>query len=138
MSAPGTELFELCRKVYDRTAWDNGDQWFLTNVNEPERVIGKARPRIFANDSDYSNGYRTDVPLYTSDYLLGKLPQFLDNSDDDRRLTVQPLTNMKWCASYDNVDAIQDSTLDSFADTPLKALLKLTIALDDAGELNHA
>lgn len=67
---------------------------------------------------------------YTSDYLLEKLPDWAN---------LQKIGNDTgaYIASYDAGRTFSngDTELAGRADTPLKALLKLVIALDDAGEL---
>ncbi|WP_160665120.1 hypothetical protein [Pseudarthrobacter sp. ATCC 49987] len=63
------------------------------------------------------------VPLYTSDYLLEELPWGYG---------VRKYPEYYLAFSWDNDNRYVES------ETPLKALLKLTIALHDAGELTHA
>lgn len=75
-------------------------------------------------------------PLYTSDYLLEKLPKTLKHpaTDEDWTLGVAiDIDSSKWCADYERTMLPH-----ARSDTPLKALLKLTIALDEAKELPHA
>lgn len=100
------ELFELCKQVYEAVKWKGVGRKYINKPTEKDEWI----------------------PLYTSDYLLEKLPKFID---DDRRITVQPIDNGKWDASYDLIDNVDDSIYDSFGDTPLKALLKLTLKLHE-------
>jgi hypothetical protein len=94
-------------------------------------------------------------PLYTSDYLLEKLPDALNSPSFNiaYRLQLKKINNWYSC-EYSNHGWFQsmksvftrkgyDTNDDSLAyglkpvtgDTPLKALLKLVLALDDAGEL---
>lgn len=121
-----TELFELCKAVYEATGWDSHDQWFMTNVNHPNDVIAKARPRILTIDREYEAGYRTDTPLYTSDYLLEKLPAKLRRNTSNQKRT-ETLRLFKrvgqiYVAGYSGIIYLS-------AGTPLLALLKLTLAL---------
>lgn len=99
-----TELFELCRELYKRTGWDSYEL---------------AKDHVTTSD-----GYdEWDLPLYTSDYLLDKLPHAsyqMDVTSVGVKLTTF-YTDDKWETVH--------------ADTPLKALLKLVIALDDAKEI---
>jgi len=91
------ELHELCEEVYELTEWgDNALQLGHTPNHED----------IF--------------PLYTSDYLLEKLPNGVAVSN----------ANGRWGAWV----VLQEDDLEE-ADTPLKALLKLVLALEKAGEL---
>lgn len=114
------ELFELCKEVYERKPeWDD-----LPDDNEwiTERgVLGYKREGI--------------APLYTSHYLLEKLEEKhyqlrLEHNHSD----------MNWYAYFagKNLRYLfdKDDDWDMGADTPLKALLKLAIALHEAGEFN--
>lgn len=106
-----SELFELCREVYDRTGWEAGD-W-----TPPYR------------DTDTSLRRH---PRYTSDCLLEKLQSwFYDmGANDFGQFGVTMLADscIAKVRSHDGEFSEQAA-----ADTPLKALLKLTIALDKAG-----
>lgn len=129
------ELFTLCKAVYKATEWDACDQYFFTKDGQ---IIGKARPKINEWDKDYEAGYRADVPLYASDYLLGKLPKQLD---DGEVLGVgfaeyhKPynISAYSWIASFENRYATP--IMYAYSDTPLKALLKLTLKLHEEGLL---
>lgn len=106
------ELFDLCKEVYKRTGW-YGDMfgWFYTDLfskNEYKRMRGR-------------NG--SSIPEYTSDYLLEKLPWS----------TVCSGPNMGMFGAWMN-----GKTKETFneADTPLKALLRLVIALHEAGDVS--
>jgi hypothetical protein len=121
-----TELFELCKEVYKRKPEWYGDMfgWSYTDLfskSEYKRMRGR-------------NG--TSVPEYTSDYLLEKLPRDIprdENSYFFAELYLTPTVADSWNAGYRVGASFPDYGCN--ADTPLKALLKLTIALDDAGEL---
>ena len=104
------ELFELSKKVYGATAWHNG-KWM---------------------------GYYTGVPLYTSDYLLEKLPKMFVGDHEDGEgefwLALFPEKD-HWTACYP-LDSDEYHIRHSVhSDTPLKSLLKLTLALSESGEL---
>ena len=100
------ELFELCKQVYERTGYETGE-W----TNDSGGYVSPASDLIEAG---------IHFPLYTSDYLLEKLPPGLD-------LFKRP-------NSYVAIGPGDDPSVHQ-SDTPLKALLKLTIALDDAEKL---
>lgn len=76
--------------------------------------------------TDWQHGIENGQPLYNSDYLLDKLPK---NSDEGYPLTMGCIE--EWRFYYWG-----DVIIEGKSDTPLKALLKLTIALSEAGELN--
>jgi len=112
------ELFELCKEVYEKTGlnkgqdfYTNGLQWWCNTRKEGWHL------------STYGHGLNNDAfPLYTSDYLLEKLlPCVLYKSADG------------WYrARYFTDGKLKHSRKE---ETPLKALLKLTLALHEAGEL---
>lgn len=110
------KLFELCKSVYEKTGWKTG-QWYENNVWE-------GNEKLVSTERTY--------PLYTSDYILEKLPK------ETRFGTPQLIWYARhWEACYtDAFDSLWNQELKSHAaDTPLKALLKLTLALHEAGEL---
>lgn len=111
-------LFKLCKEVYRRTGWRPD----YREVKKFDRDGG-----IVAQEFLYNNDH---TPLYTSDYLLEKLPATIKNEFDggDDYLILYK-KNSSWYADY------MGQFLRCNADTPLKALLKLTIALSEAGEL---
>lgn len=120
MSKLGTsadELFELCKQVYDATGW--------TPPRKSERGTWKI--------------------LYTSDYLLEKLPKFLERETRhgritgsgesiDMRLQLREV-GYEWEADYYHEESYTQEYGNILTTTPLKALLKLTLALNEAGEL---
>ncbi|NQX14252.1 hypothetical protein HQQ80_21705 [Microbacteriaceae bacterium VKM Ac-2855] len=113
------ELFKLCKEVYEKSpAWNDTSQCIWNGiVSQPDKTVVD-----WAIDAKYINY----SPLYTSDYLLGKLPK---NTSVEKR--------------YDDCVAILDLRPGNYpievtSDTPLKALLKLTLALHEAGDLEQA
>lgn len=129
-----TELFDLCKEVYKRTRWGKlGDKNtdFRFSMNDQERIV----PRHQIGDGTV---YLNSTPLYTSDYLLEKLPKEVAKKGIHWYLTISSRsTTDTWMADYE-YDEYDDRYYffdTNSADTPLKALLKLVIALDDAGEL---
>lgn len=125
-----TELFELCKEVYKRTGWD---EFFLAkNETEAARngLIDDFRlvlPRRIGDGV-------WESPLYTSDYLLGKLPHNTYLLKDI--WLTKPMPSYGYTAKCSNnfrEDISKRFAEVAFDKSPLKALLKLTIALDDAG-----
>jgi len=108
------ETFKLCKEVYERTG-DKGIQtvhtlqWIETKDDVYQDWSGK-----LADGS---------VPVYTSDYLLEKLPNTVEIKKRDSG----------------DYSALIPSIVGALtlADTPLKALLKLTIALHESGQLSQ-
>ena len=68
------------------------------------------------------------VPLYASDYLLEKLPMEKGN-----HVIVEKWSDGNWVALWQKSKGKRYTH--AVADTPLKSLLILTIALSEAGEL---
>jgi hypothetical protein len=122
------ELFELCKEVSTRLGWAVDEDSDLT------RKWGRDGIGNLQIEPIGGGIFFGQVPLYTSDYLLEKLPS--ENSEQIHAVYgVYLLTgskSKKWGASWE-CDTGQYEI--EHADTPLKALLKLVIALDDAGEL---
>lgn len=118
------ELFELCKEVYRRTQWDDTQNGYYFVDGEEPLLYDKD---VFAvKDFDqWWNQMAYLCPAYTSDYILEKLGR--------------PHTSFQFEYFEDFVAVAWYNEDDVFtrrdADTPIKALLKLTIALHDAGEL---
>ena len=110
-----SELFELCKEVYRRHQfWAGTDMIFGKEVGRDWRIMPLTL-RIPKHNR---------IPLYTSDYLLEKLPETYNKQE----LMLWRSGVSSWRAGYSPIESYRD-------DTPLKALLKLTIALSEAGEL---
>ena len=104
------ELFELCKEVYERfPEWEPKDRYLMQFKDNPVSVWSWSNAQWMED--------RT--PLYTSDYLLEKLPPTVVARGE----SFSTATRVKA-----NAPLIGEES-----DTPLKALLKLTLALDDAG-----
>lgn len=112
------ELFELCKQVYEATEWKETLQFF--NQLDLE-VYSEGEYEDYGMSYSFKDG---DTPLYTSDYILEKLPE----ESVVRRHYL--CTGQEWQA-----ESALASPTTYYANTPLKALLKLTLALHDAGEL---
>lgn len=113
------ELIALSKKVYEITGW-----------NPHKGYVNWFRKIVVSNKDRYS---KPIAPKYNSDYLLEKLPTKLKIMSTSYWLTLSPMDKQTWGVSYDHDDTLQYSDTFVYADTPLKALLKLTIALYDAG-----
>lgn len=118
------ELFELCKDVYERTGWKTGQPGFYRD-NE---VVSTSSTGSFIQ----SRKARETLPLYTSDYLLEKLPRNINETTNE--LLVSRWAS-RWRACYMPINLGHFPEQRTEADTPLKALLMLVIALDDAGQL---
>ena len=109
------EMFDLCRQVYEATGWKDTHDKFRANG--------------FKVTWGFSGWRRGEVPLYNSDYLLEKLPR------KNLSLMLDEISNL-WRATWGR-DLFSSERFRGVSDTPLKALLKLTIALSEAGELDN-
>ena len=133
-----SELYELCEKVYELTGWNNQELlggWIQDQFDGPEN-----RGTFTTRDQIETILFKLICPLYTSDYLLERLP-------DTIGLYREELTPDKWLAACEDgisyggkhVDCGDDECgCESYygeSDTPLKALLKLCLVLKEAGEL---
>ena len=115
-------LYELCQEVYELTRWkdthsrlDDGNHTIRNEGNEV--LLGSKQ-----------------APLYTSDYLLEKLPYKIGKGNSAIWLRLGKTRN-GFTVCYMGSDLV--CLHECEADTPLLALLKLTIALSEAGELNE-
>lgn len=127
-----TELFELCVEVYKRTGW--GD-WSQPDGDSDQtdaywkHLKGETEAEAFVS-SDHTRWSDAIwiAPSYDTDYIFGKLPH-----DKQFRLMVDTVTISKKRVYW--VQGNWDKRWTEHCDDPLKALLKLVIALDDAKEL---
>lgn len=121
------ELFELCKEAYEKTGWDGTSRCYAYLKNP---YIDVWAWEIIPCHED--NIYDVDEwhPLYDSDYLLEKLSGL--------KHTIYLTQGKKWVDGRQVGVWAEAQYSDSInagdkGDTPLKALLKLAIALDDAG-----
>lgn len=122
-----TELFELCREVYKRTGWQIENPMFFG-----AQYIGSPYETDVHITSDQSAVFI--APLYTSDYIIEKLPNHckygsfaLTTFYDDGHNYDAGYIDIGEGGAYWGI-----STNDNVA---LKALLKLVVALHEEGEL---
>ena len=137
-----TELFELCKEVYKRTEWDktetdDGYDWNQRYVFEDYPENGR-RGTVSRDDAAAYHQHKHFVvaPLYTSDYLLEKLPAKVRSMN----IEIIKRHDDTWYAGYSYGHDVDDDNAEIFihaeASTLLYTSLKLTIALDDAKELS--
>lgn len=131
-----SELYELCKEVYEKTGWCEVDKFWHSLVSHDTKKWGEYKLQDYRPSDLF--GMRI-VPLYTSDYLLEKLPKYVIEYDSYYEQDIYHyLCVMKvpdgYVALYDGLSLAHKVKIQR-TDTPLKALLKLTIALSEAGEL---
>ena len=139
------ELFELCKKCYEATGWEcNGDQYLRKGhyFDNEGNEYQPGEPYLVWFASKYDRDFPEEwlCPLYTSDYLLDKLPRTVKFYGDPSSmsgsgysyLSIERPVTSNWCASY-RYEGYPIHC--GFGDTPLEALLKLTIALHEEGIL---
>ena len=102
-------LFELCMEVYELTSWKDT----YSRLDDGNHTIRNEGNEVLLGSKQ--------APLYTSDYLLEKLPEGTTILKDIQGYKAWNIYNRKRISTY---------TCDSLAE----ALLKLTIALSEAGE----
>ena len=111
------ELYELCKQVYEATGWENDR--YVKHLNKAPSY-----------ECRYHN-----ASIYTSDYLLEKLSAVTDHVSVNRsnKISIDASNDEKgnWYAHY----WLKSRRVQVKSDTPLKALLKLCLALKEAGEL---
>ena len=134
MSNTDDELFELCKEVYKRTGWNKTEfLWVAPPLNDIDYTIMHKSKLHELNDyikhPEMVDKMYNSTFCYDTDYLLEKLPRTFSSV----ALALWAGGSQGWIAEYDGMQLMR-----SHADTPLKALLRLTIALHDAGELNQS
>lgn len=141
------ELFELCKEVYEKTKWgrfDNGttptDFYYSKGWNGKDKVEWAEEHYSFWQQAallHVSLDRERAVPLYTSDYLLEKLPKKIKHNGKRLSPSLKSVDEHKWWLAqyYEIADGTPE--YNCVSDTPLKSLLKLTIALHEAGELSN-
>lgn len=114
MTIESRDLFELCKEVYERfPEWETSDWYDLDPDGIPEEYLCTTEDKI--DENDY-------IPNYTSDYLLEKLPNGTTILKDVQGFKAWNVYNRKRIATYT-------------CDSPVEALLKLTLKLHEEGLL---
>ncbi len=129
-----SELYELCKKVYELTGWKGTQTFAVQSDDDTPFTVSNEHTEL--GHKIYRVAY-----LYTSDYLLEKLQQLANT--DRNQLHLFTDTNNGYSAkmtisggSYGEEDYHWYEISDGYGHrTPVLALLKLTIALSEAGEL---
>ena len=125
------ELFELCKAVYALCPdWDDKKLGgFMKDVYPGENPMG-----IFETKEVLESKYMKYIcPVYNSDYLLEKLPPTIGRYGTKQYLRMAKSDEGFSFCYMNYLDLVPE--LECNADTPLKAILKLTIALHKANEL---
>lgn len=126
------ELFELCKEVHKKTGWG-----YEPDRKTPDLLSWRHSP-ITDEYFTVSEAVASICPAYDSDYLISKLP----NKIMGKLLEIYGLDEETgtYFVRYDVMDLVPSNQgwYGARADTPLKALLKLTIALHEARELQPA
>ena len=121
------KLFELCKQVYEATGWGDTDKVFSKVINRRAgsvTSVGRGYKATRKTDGYVVRVVRRDnrqkytIPLYTSDYLLEKLPNGTTILKDVQGFKAWNVYNRKRIATYT-------------CDSPVEALLKLTIKLHE-------
>lgn len=122
-----TELFELCKGVYEATKWTDTTQYLWVDDS-----FHSTHPEWDSIETASHNMSGKGIPLYTSDYLLEKLPKAIKRYS---RFELTPtMANTRWSAGYWSIDRLNSQS--AVSDTPLKSLLKLTLELHKKGLLD--
>ena len=136
-----SELFELCKQVYEATGLADTIDYFYLKNNGDYNVDRASHTQVDHNWWKLGGEVPARCfPLYTSDYLLEKLPaHFYGGTIAMTAETDEGPTRYSFFYE-DNHETAQvvhceNVRLQGWHDTPLKALLKLTISLSEAGEL---
>lgn len=132
------KLFEICKEAYKRfPEWSEPKEWFGYVTENAKRHDDYAPLRV---DYEEGNNIEWIAPLYTSDYLLGgKIPPVIQSDYDKKFKVLQISCNGDGSFSLAYVEPYDKEFRGEYivnGDKDLRiALLKLVIALDDAGDL---
>ena len=131
MTTENRELFELCKQVYEATGLADTVDYFYLKNNGDYNVDRANHTQVDHNWWKLGGEVPTGCfPLYTSDYLLEKLPATVKNDfDGGNDYIILYKKEKSWYADYMGQFKRQKS------DTPLKALLKLTLKLHEEEQL---
>jgi len=127
--SPDTELLDLCEKVYELTKWDSNELHHHLDGQIFDRPV---------SESDVKVDIRSYFPLYTSDYLDEKLPENIPSIQYENMpssLLIEHDIGQWFCWYRVKAQNLHHPKADFgvYGDTPLKARLKLVIALHEAG-----
>lgn len=135
------EVFKLCKQVYEATGWFEVSDFYVKSFTKKDdfknalwEIESYSSYAEHMTKEEFSQS--NTVPLYTSDYLLEKLPFLTKYTRGDGRIA------KGWCylvltyandgqsvATYANRN--KEWIEPFYSDTPLKALLKLTLKLHE-------
>lgn len=125
MTNTDTELYELCKQVYEATGWKDTEQYLW--LDDSHHNTHPEWDTIERSSHDMGG---KGTPLYTSDYLLEKLPSRLIFHNNDCAIEVRRTKKDKYMWSA-NIRHSYGQYFKQISDTPLKALLKLTLKLHE-------
>lgn len=133
------ELFGLCREVYRRTGWGGTDfDYFKINKYAAWEIVPSKKCGYGEQEWQIAQTV-TIYPLYTSDYLLEKLPAKLAYNKTEYFYYLEKFDDGSYGSGYGFTDEgghIDHPMIGVLTDNvALKVNLKLVIALDDAGQL---
>ncbi len=123
-----TKLYNLCKELYKKTDWVDWSE--LTHMFTEEDDYKEIH--------EYVNTSWNTIPVYTSDYILSKLPPKIihdhADSESDFWLVISPGTK-GWYVCY-ALNGTEFHTRHGVrGETPLEALLREALALVDDGEI---
>ena len=145
MMSKDKELLKLCKEVHERTGWSGTLAFISEDEHKPNSTVVETVYEKYVGLYDNAVGcdecegdyLKKLTPLYTSDYLLEKLPLKITVDGEKLWLSIYPLDSKSaWVAGYADDTPNSADQYGEWADgatAPLKALLKLVIALHDAG-----
>ena len=135
------ELHQLCKEVYERTGWEGVETYAVQNDDDDELFL------VNNDNTNLGHNIYRVAYLYTTDYLLEKLPYTQSKKSTARTNRLYYLSIVAghstggWLAGYHRIDNRRSESVPYWwgvrniivgeAGTPLKALLKLTLALPD-------
>ena len=126
------ELFELCKQVYEATGLADTIDYFYLKNNGDYSVLRANHTQVDHNWWKLGGEVPARCfPLYTSDYLLEKLPVYSEDAEGMLSVTTrQGQERNGWMAYYEDVDGYSVGA-EGIGKSPLEALLRLTLKLHE-------
>ena len=135
MTNTDTELYELCKQVYELTGWNRTEfLWVAPPLNDTDyKIMHKSELRElndYIKHPEMIDKMYNSTFCYDTDYLLEKLPNPLIYHNNDCAIEIRRTKKDKYMWSA-NIRHSYGQYFKQISDTPLKALLKLTLKLHE-------
>lgn len=123
-----TTSLELSKKLYKTFGWDRTDKsWWIEQWGDYDSEVSR-----YAHKEEEDDANSVHFPAYDTDYLLDKLPRYINESTNE---LILGRWGSRWRACYMPINLGHYSELRQEADTPAEALGLLALKLKEEGML---